>query len=94
VKEHLSTVTRKGQVTIPVEIRRALHLREGDAVAWVQDGQEVRLVPARFTIESAFGSVEPRHRPEDFEELERAAKADKASETTDQLVRDHDSVNR
>lgn len=41
--------------------------------------------PARFTIETAFGSVEPRQRPEDFDELSRKAKAAKAKETVDKL---------
>ena len=89
--EHLSTITRKGQVTIPAEIRRALHLKEGDTVAWRQDGDEIRLFPARFSLESAFGSVEPRQRPEDFEALEQAAKAAKAQATMDELRQDQDS---
>lgn len=31
--EHLTKVTRKGQITVPVEVRRALGLKEGDNVA-------------------------------------------------------------
>lgn len=89
--EHLSTITRKGQVTIPAEIRRALHLKEGDSVTWRQEGNEVRLLPARFTLESAFGSVEPRRRPEDFEEVTRAAKASKARASVDELRHDGDA---
>ncbi len=80
MKEHLSVVTRKGQITIPAEIRRALDLKEGDTVAWRQDGDEVRLAPARFTLESAFASVAPHQRPEDFDALTAAAKAAKADE--------------
>ena len=88
MSDHLSTITRKGQVTIPAEIRRALHLKEGDTVTWRQDGDEVRLLPARFTLESAFGSVEPRRHPEDFDALEQAAKAAKARATVDELHHD------
>jgi AbrB family looped-hinge helix DNA binding protein len=43
MKERLTVVTRKGQVTIPAEIRRALSLKEGDIVAWVMDEGHVRL---------------------------------------------------
>jgi AbrB family looped-hinge helix DNA binding protein len=32
-------VTSKGQVTIPVEIRRAIGIRPGDAVDFVREGQ-------------------------------------------------------
>jgi len=91
MSEHLSTITRKGQVTIPVEIRRALHLKEGDTVAWHQEGDEIRLLPARFTLESAFGSVEPHQHPEDFDALEQAAKAAKARATVAELHQDADA---
>jgi len=90
--ERLSIITRKGQVTIPADIRRALHLKEGDTVAWHQEGDEVRLTATRFTLESAFGSIEPRQRPEDFEALEQAAKAAKAQATMDDLHPDHDAA--
>lgn len=33
-----STVTQKGQITIPIDIRRALEINEGDRVALVQTG--------------------------------------------------------
>lgn len=33
-------VTSKGQVTIPVEVREALHLREGDTVSFEVDDQD------------------------------------------------------
>ena len=40
MREHLTRVTRKGQITVPVEIRRALGLQEGDNVAVVlEDGR-------------------------------------------------------
>lgn len=87
MKEYVSVITRKGQVTIPAEIRRALDLHEGDAVAWIRDGEQIRVAPARFTLESAFSSVKPLHRPEDFEELTDAAKAAKARATADELRR-------
>ena len=33
MKERRTVVTRKGQITIPVEFRRALGLKEGDKAA-------------------------------------------------------------
>ena len=85
MKEHTSVVTRKGQVTIPAEIRRALDLQEGDTVTWIQEGEEIRLTAARYTVESAFGSVKPRRQPEDFEEMAEKAKAAKALESVSEL---------
>lgn len=34
MKEVISTVTSKGQVTIPAEIRRLLGISRGDKVSW------------------------------------------------------------
>ena len=48
-------VTRKGQVTVPVEIRRAMGLKEGDLVAFVQDGDVVRFTPWLSVAERTAG---------------------------------------
>jgi AbrB family looped-hinge helix DNA binding protein len=37
MQRHRSVVTRKGQITIPAEIRRALNIKEGDKVAFTMD---------------------------------------------------------
>jgi len=41
----LSAVQAKGQVTIPVEIRRKLRLKKGDLVAFVETEQGVLISP-------------------------------------------------
>ena len=51
----LTTVTSKGQVTIPAEVRRRLGLHPGDHVGFIVDGDEVRLVRKERRIEAAFG---------------------------------------
>ena len=42
-----SQLTSKGQVTIPLPIRKALNLKTGDKVHFVNDGDRAILVPAR-----------------------------------------------
>lgn len=72
MKELLTVVTRKGQITIPAEIRRALGIKEGDKVALsLVDAErpQVCLRPVRSVAELTFGAVAPRQRPEDFKEL-------------------------
>jgi len=59
MKEIVSTITSKGQVTIPVEVRRHLGLDTGAKIAFVIDPDGVRVRPVRFTLESIFGSIEP-----------------------------------
>jgi AbrB family looped-hinge helix DNA binding protein len=44
---NVSTVTRKGQITIPIEIRRRLGIQEGDLVEFTQENGTVGIVPLR-----------------------------------------------
>jgi AbrB family looped-hinge helix DNA binding protein len=43
VKEQTTLVTRKGQVTIPIAIREALNIKEGDSVVWEMEKGQVRV---------------------------------------------------
>ena len=72
MKEILTVVTRKGQITLPAEIRRSLGIKEGDKVALsLSDAEEslVVLKPIRSVAEMTFGAVTPRKQPEDLKEL-------------------------
>ncbi len=69
MSENLATITKKGQVTIPVEIRKALGLKPRDKVAFILDHDVVRLEPSSSTLKAGFGAVKPRRKPEDFKEL-------------------------
>jgi AbrB family looped-hinge helix DNA binding protein len=42
---NLTVMTRKGQITIPAELRRALNLREGDKVAVLMENGHLRVSP-------------------------------------------------
>lgn len=57
-----TTITQKGQVTIPVNIRRLLHLKTGDQVKFLVDRKKgVKIKPAkRFSIMSLYGSLKPK----------------------------------
>jgi antitoxin PrlF len=81
----MSTITTKGQVTIPAEIRRHLGVGEHDQVAFVIENDQVRLQPVEFTLESAYGSVEPMAHPEDFEALTTRAKEERAKRAVAKL---------
>ena len=70
---HLTVVTRKGQVTIPIEIRRALDLKEGDRVAVSLENGHVRLVPQGSVVERTAGIVKGRGPVLTAEELRVAA---------------------
>lgn len=54
-----TTITRKGQVTIPQEIRVKLGLKARDRVIFELDGEGARLRPAGSRIARHFGAVQP-----------------------------------
>lgn len=49
------------------------------------DSNNVRSTATPFTLESAYGSVSPSQSPEDFKEICRIAKDDKAERTVRKL---------
>lgn len=51
-----STITIKGQTTLPKAVRAALGLQPGDRVRYVVIGEDVRILPVRSVSELA-GSV-------------------------------------
>jgi len=69
-----STVTRKGQVTIPKRIREEMDLHLGDRVLFLVRDDEIVLKPVRGSILDLQGSVEPRNKPEDFDRVRATVK--------------------
>ena len=53
----LSVVQEKGQVTIPVEIRRKLGLKKGDLVAFVETEQGVLISPQEIIAMDALDRI-------------------------------------
>jgi antitoxin PrlF len=80
MREHLTKVTRKGQITVPVEVRRALGLREGDNVAVLLDGDQVKLERRESIVARTAGMLKidrPTLTPEqEQEEFERGVAED------------------
>ncbi len=57
MKEVLSTITSKGQATIPVEVRRRLGLQSGDKIAFVLDEEQVRVIRPESVVERTAGAL-------------------------------------
>jgi AbrB family looped-hinge helix DNA binding protein len=70
-----STLTRKGQVTIPKPLRDQLGLQLGDRISFHLRGEEIVLKPVHRTILDVEGSVPPKRRPEDFGAIRRQVAA-------------------
>jgi len=81
-RELESTITRKGQVTIPIEIRSRLGLRPKDKVVFEMEEDVVRLRPAPSKVLRWYGAVTPRQRPEDFRSLREEFESGVAEEVS------------
>lgn len=66
-----SAVTSKGQVTIPSDIRRQLHLHPGDKVGFVMEDDHVVLFRKEKNIKAAFGILKPK-RSASLKQMEKA----------------------
>jgi antitoxin PrlF len=84
-EEYVRTVTTKGQVTIPAEIRRLLDVEPGDKVVFRVTRDSVELQPAVMTLEDTFGAVTPRSRPEDFSTLRDIAIEEHAQKVAEEM---------
>jgi AbrB family looped-hinge helix DNA binding protein len=58
MSEHHTVVTRKGQITLPAEVRRALGLRKGDKVAVELIGAQAIIKPAESVVARTAGAVQ------------------------------------
>lgn len=68
-----STLTSKGQITLPQAVRRALGLEAGDKVDFVQVEDGYKLVPLRKDVRALKGRFAGRvERPVSLEEMDEA----------------------
>jgi AbrB family looped-hinge helix DNA binding protein len=57
----VSTITTKGQITIPNKIRKSLNLQTGDRVVLhLREDGVVEMQPETIDLMTLFGSVRPR----------------------------------
>jgi AbrB family looped-hinge helix DNA binding protein len=85
MEQYVTTLTKRGQVTLPARVRKLLGAKPKDKITFTVHGDQISLSQAKFTLESAFGSVRPSNRPEDFREISRQVKEDKAERTARRL---------
>lgn len=84
-KELITTITQRGQVTIPAEIRRLLGTKPRDKVSFRVENGQVHLLPARFTLATVYGSVKAKKATTDLIKASVQAKEDKVLENLDIL---------
>jgi antitoxin PrlF len=92
MKEIIATITSKGQVTIPAEVRKYLGVMANDKIAFVIDDQgTVRLKVLRYpTVASPSGAAGRLKKPLSWQEIQQIAYEDRIKPFFDRF----DSINR
>ncbi|OED39329.1 AbrB family transcriptional regulator [Chromatiales bacterium (ex Bugula neritina AB1)] len=71
-----ATMTTKGQITIPAEIRKALSLNAGDKVVFVtRESGEVVIFPATREVGTLKGMIEKPADPVSIDAMDEAIRA-------------------
>lgn len=69
-----STLTSKGQTTIPNEIRKQMGLKAGDGLIYSIEDERIVIRPVKGTLLDVYASIKPKRQPEDFSYLRRQAR--------------------
>ncbi len=76
----VTTLTQKGQVTIPADVRATLGLMPKDKIIFEVEGDAAKIRRAPSKVLRWFGSVTPKQRPEDFHKLREEFEQEVAKE--------------
>ena len=68
------TITPKGQVTIPAEIREKLKLYPGDKITYVDTSSGVLIKPAKKDMLSDFGFLKRREQSNNLGEIRNSVR--------------------
>jgi antitoxin PrlF len=64
-----TTISSKGQVVVPAELREQLGLKKGSRAAWTEEGGRLILMPVERLLDEIQGFLKPRPgEPSMFEE--------------------------
>ena len=91
-----TTITQKGQVTIPASVRKALGLKSGDQVKFVLTAKkEAKLKPAKkFSIMSLYGSLKPKIRYKKTDDIYKIIKKEEEAWPQAAIERDRKTMSR
>ena len=91
-----TTITQKGQVTIPVKVRKILNLKRGDQVRFVVNRKkEVKLKPTkRFSIMSLYGSLKPKVKYKKSDDIYKIIKTEEQAWPDAAIERDRKTMSK
>lgn len=77
-----STVTSKGQVTIPKAVRDRMGIEEGSRLVFVDDGDRILVYKVDDDLASVYGAVKHEGPPIDFKRLREDVTTEIAKDAT------------
>ncbi len=80
MKLYASSVSPKGQITLPVEVRRLLSIKPKDQVCIQVEGDEVKIVSLKSRLDASFMAVPALKKPVSLKEMEELAHEEHARE--------------
>jgi AbrB family looped-hinge helix DNA binding protein len=86
MEHYYTTLTERGQVTLPSEIRRKLGVKPKQKVHFEVDGDSIRIVPSEFTLESRRGMAPPLSEPKSIEDIFDIAAEEHARHVIDEMI--------
>jgi len=81
----ISTVTTKGQITIPATIRSSFHIKPNDKIDFIIDNGRIIIVPVK-TLKELRGSIPTSGNIGDFASERKLAKDTMAKKISGELV--------
>lgn len=83
MREHIGVITRKGQVTLPAELRHTLGLKQGDKVVFRLQDDQVVLRPTASVVAATAGIFKSDQPAMTAEQLRAAAEEAIADEVVE-----------
>ena len=71
----LATISSRGQITIPANVRATLSLKKGDKINFIIIGNEVKFLPVTKDITTLKGFIKKPKKPVSIEEMNKSIKA-------------------
>jgi len=82
MQTYISSVSPKGQVTIPKELRDLLRVKPKDKVSFQMDKQAIKIMPASSSVDAIFQKVPALKKPLTFKQITQIAKEEHVKEVT------------
>jgi AbrB family looped-hinge helix DNA binding protein len=80
MREYTSSLSPKGQITLPLEVRQRWGIRAKDRVVIRVDEETVTIAPARSPVDATYGVLPPLPTPLTVEEMTEIAAEEHAQE--------------